>query len=176
VQPALRRGRLRGLVPCIDGLALVGSDHPDTRIALGAVLRDHTGPIALRLPADAAVPLDPGYLLLDIPTRNERERGVSWAIALDRHRIALTDASELAARYRVGPGIIEQVCAEVVRRSDPPTEPAAWVRELDDAVRQHLENRLGTTAHPVTRLASWAHILLPPPIPPPHLHLTPPLR
>jgi hypothetical protein len=160
-QTALRRARLRGLVPCIDGLELVGSDHPDTRNALGAVLRDHAGPIALRLPADAAVPLEPGYLLLDIPPRNERERGVSWAIALDRHRIALPDASELAARYRVGPGIIEQVCAEVVRRPDPPTEPAAWVRELDDAVRQHLENRLGATATRVTRLASWADIVLP---------------
>src|SRR5262249_10515599 len=131
------------------------------KIALGAVLRDHPGPIALRLPADAAIPLDPGYLLLDISPRNERERGVSWAIALDRHRIALPDASELAARYPVGPGIIEQACAQVVRRPDPPSEPATWVRELDDAVRQHLENRLGTTAQRVTRLASWADIVLP---------------
>jgi hypothetical protein len=161
VQTALRRARLRGLVPCIDGLELIGADHPDTRIALGAVLRDHAGPIALRLPAEAAVPLDPGYLLLDIPARNERERGVSWAIALDHHGIELPDASELAARYRVGPGIIEQVCAEVVRRPDPPGEPAAWMRELDDAVRQHLENRLGATARRVSRLASWADIVLP---------------
>jgi SpoVK/Ycf46/Vps4 family AAA+-type ATPase len=34
-------------------------------------------------------------------------------------------------------------------------------RELDDAVRQHLENRLGTTANRVTRLASWSDIVLP---------------
>src|SRR5256885_8693260 len=47
------------------------------------------------------------------------------------------------------------------RRPDRPSEPAAWVRELDDAVRQHLENRLGMTAHRVTRLASWADIVLP---------------
>jgi SpoVK/Ycf46/Vps4 family AAA+-type ATPase len=53
------------------------------------------------------------------------------------------------------------VCAEVVRRPDPPGEPAAWVRELDDAVRQHLENRLGATATRVSRLASWADIVLP---------------
>ncbi|HEY0482054.1 MAG TPA: ATP-binding protein, partial [Kofleriaceae bacterium] len=161
VETALRRAKLRGLLPCIDGIELVGADHPDTRVALAAVLRDHPGPLALRLPAEAQIPLDPGYLLLDVPQRNERERGESWAVALDRHQIELPDASELAARYRVGPGIIEQVCIEVSRRPDPPTEPTAWVRELDDAVRQHLENRLGTTANRVTRLASWADIVLP---------------
>jgi hypothetical protein len=161
LEAVLRRAMLRGLIPCIDGLELISSEDPDTKIQIAAALRGHPGPIALRLPADAQIPLDPGYLLLDLPSRNERERGASWAIALDRHRIALADASELAARYRVGPGIIERVCAEVVRRPDPPSDPAAWVRELDDAVRQHLENRLGTTANRVTRLASWADIVLP---------------
>jgi len=161
VETALRRAKLRGLLPCIDGIELFGADHPDTKIQLAAVLRDHPGPLALRLPAEAQIPLEPGYLLLDIPVRNERERGESWAAALARHHIELPDASELAARYRVGPGIIEQVCIEVVRRPDPPSEPTAWMRELDDAVRQHLENRLGTTANRVTRLASWADIVLP---------------
>jgi SpoVK/Ycf46/Vps4 family AAA+-type ATPase len=61
----------------------------------------------------------------------------------------------------VGPGIIERVCAEVARRPDRPSDPAAWMRELDDAVRQHLENRLGATANRVTRLATWADIVLP---------------
>jgi SpoVK/Ycf46/Vps4 family AAA+-type ATPase len=74
---------------------------------------------------------------------------------------ARADPSELAARYRVGPGTIERVCVEVSRRPDLPTDAAAWVRELDDAVRQHLENRLGKTATRVTRLATWADIVLP---------------
>ena len=39
----------------------------------------------------AQIPLDPGYLLLDLPQRNEHERGVSWAVALDRHRIELPE-------------------------------------------------------------------------------------
>ena len=125
------------------------------------MLRHHPGPIALRLPADAQIPLDPGYLLLDLPIRNEAQRGEAWAAALERHHIELTDPSELAGRYRVGPGIVERVCAEVARRPDRPADAAAWVRELDDAVRQHLENRLGTTANRVTRLASWADIVLP---------------
>jgi hypothetical protein len=158
---ALRRAKLRGLLPCVDGLEIAGADDPDTKVQLAAVLRDHPGPLALRLPADGAVPLDPGYLLLDLPQRNELARGESWTISLARHAIGLPDASELASRYRVGPGIIERVCAEVARRPDRPTTPAAWLHELDDAVRQHLENRLGATANRVTRLASWADIVLP---------------
>jgi len=157
----LRRAMLRGLIPCIDGLELISSEDPDTKLQIGAVLRNHPGPIAVRLPTDARIPLDPGYLLLDIPQRNEQQRAESWTIALARHHIELADPSELAARYRVGPGTIERVCAEVARRPERPTGPAAWIRELDDAVRQHLENRLGTTANRVTRLASWADIVLP---------------
>jgi hypothetical protein len=161
LEAVLRRALLRGLVPCIDGLELIGADDPDARVQVQAVLRNHPGPIAVRLPADAQIILDPGYLLLDIPSRNERQRAESWSTALERYHIELSDPSELAARYRVGPGIIDRVCAEVSRRPDRPSEPAAWVRELDDAVRQHLENRLGKTATRVTRLATWSDVVLP---------------
>ncbi|HEY1816631.1 MAG TPA: ATP-binding protein [Kofleriaceae bacterium] len=161
LEGALRRAMLRGLIPCIDGLELVGADDPDTTTQLATVLRNHPGPIAVRLPTDAQVPLDPGYLLLDVPARNERERVISWSAAIERHGIELSDPSELAARYRVGPGTIERVCIEVSRRPDRPADAAAWVRELDDAVRQHLENRLGKTATRVGRLATWADVVLP---------------
>ncbi|HEY5934852.1 MAG TPA: ATP-binding protein [Kofleriaceae bacterium] len=161
LEAVLRRAMLRGLVPCVDGLELVSSEDPDTKIQIAAVLRNHPGPIALRLPTEATIPLDPGYLLIDIPQRNEQLRGESWAISLQRYEIDLPDTSDLAARYRVGPGVIDRVCAEVARRPDRPADAVAWMRELDDAVRQHLENRLGTTANRVTRLASWADIVLP---------------
>ncbi len=161
LEAVLRRALLRGLVPCVDGLELIGTDDPDTRVQVQMVLRNHPGPLAVRLPADAQIILDPGYLLLDLPSRNERERGESWATSLDRYHIELSDPSELAARYRVGPGIIDRVCAEVSRRPDRPKEPGGWVRELDDAVRQHLENRLGKTATRVTRLATWSDVVLP---------------
>jgi hypothetical protein len=157
----LRRAMLRGLVPCVDGLELIGSEDPDTKVQVGATLRAHPGPLAVRLPGDAQISLDPGYLLVDVPSRNEQKRAESWSIALERHGIDLPDPSELAARYRIGPGIIERVCTEVARRPDPPADASAWVRELDDAVRQHLENRLGTTATRVTRLATWADMVLP---------------
>jgi hypothetical protein len=161
LEAALGRAQVRGLIPCVDGLEILNSDDPDLKIQASAVLRAHPGPIALHLASDASIPLDPGYLLIDLPSRNERERGESWSIALERHGIALSDPSELAVRYRVGPGTIERVCAEVSRRPDAPTNPAAWVRELDDAVRQYLENRLGKTATRVSRLATWADVVLP---------------
>jgi hypothetical protein len=161
LEAALRRAKLRGLIPCVDGVELIGSDDPDLRLQITAVLRRHPGPLALRLPPEARPPLDPGYLLLDLPARSEHERAISWTSALDRHGIDLADASDLAARYRVGPGIIERVCSEVARRPDRPADAAGWIRELDDAVRQHLVNRIGGSAARVSHLASWADVVLP---------------
>jgi hypothetical protein len=161
LETELRRAKLRGLVPCVDGLELIGSDDPDLRQQITAVLRRHPGPLAVRLPIGARPSLDPGYLLLDIPARTEYERVASWTAALDRHAIELADATDLAARYRVGPGIIERVCSEVARSPNRPADAAAWIRTLDDAVRQHVVNRIGGSATRVTDLASWADIVLP---------------
>ena len=147
-------------MPCVDGLDLIAPDDPDLRLQITAVLRRHPGPLALRLPPEARPLLDPGYLLLDLPARSEHERAASWAAALARHAIALADPTDLAARYRVGPGIIERVCAEVAHRPDRPTDAAAWMRTLDDGVRQHLVNRIGGSASRVAHLASWADIVL----------------
>jgi SpoVK/Ycf46/Vps4 family AAA+-type ATPase len=115
----------------------------------------------VRLPPHAEILLDPGYLLLDVPARTEQQRAESWVIALAHHRIALSDPSELASRYRIGPGTIERVCAEVARRPDPPRDRAGWQHELDDAVRQHLEIQLAKLATRVTRLATWSDVVLP---------------
>jgi hypothetical protein len=161
LEGALRRAKLRGLVPCVDGVELIGSDDPDLQLHITAVLRRHPGPLALRLPPEARPPLDPGYLLLDLPARSEHERAISWKAALERHGIDLADPSDLAARYRVGPGIIERVCSEVARRPERPADAAGWIRELDDAARQHLVNRIGSSAQRVAHLASWADVVLP---------------
>ncbi len=159
---ALRRALLRGLVPCIDGLeSAVSVEDPDTKLRVTTVLREHPGPLAIRLWPEAQIPLDPGYLLYEVPNRNEVQRGESWRVSLDRYAVPLPDASDLASRYRVGPGVIERVTRDVAQRPNRPETPAAWVGALDEAVRQHLENKLGTTANRITRLASWADIVLP---------------
>ena len=161
LEVALRRAKLRGLIPCVDGLEMVAPDDPDLRLQLQAVLRRHAGPVAIRMPPEGRPPLDPGYLVLDLPARSESERAVSWGASLQRHHIELADTSDLAARYRVGPGVIERVCAEVSLRPELPTTKAAWVQTLDDAVRQHLVSKIGDSATRITRLASWADIVLP---------------
>jgi hypothetical protein len=161
LEAALRRAKLRGLVPCVDGLEALTADDREARVQVAAVLRRHPGPLAVRLPQRAEILLDPGYLLLDLPARTEQQRTESWAIALARHRIALSDPSELASRFRIGPGTIERVCAEVARRPDLPRDPAGWLHELDDAARQHLEMQLGKLATRVTRLATWSDLVLP---------------
>ena len=161
LEAALRRAKLRGLFPCVDGLDVISPDDPDLRLQITNVLRRYPGALALRLGPDARPPLDPGYLQLDLVARTEHERLGSWTAALQRNSIELSDATDLAARYRVGPGIIERVCSEVARRPDRPTEAAAWIRTLDDGVRQHLVNRIGDSATRVNHLASWADIVLP---------------
>ncbi len=161
LEAALRRAKLRGLVPCVDGLELLAADDPDLQQQVAAVLRRHPGPLAVRLPPETRPPLDPGYLTLDLPSRSESERITSWATTLARHAIDLPDASDLASRYRVGPGTIERVCSEVASRPDRPTDAAGWIRALDDAARQQLVNRIGNSATRVTRLANWTDIVLP---------------
>jgi hypothetical protein len=162
LKSALRRALLRGVIPCVDGLeSAVSVEDPDTKLRVSAVLREHPGPLAIRLWPEAQIPLDPGYLLYELPMRNEVQRGESWRVSLDRYAVPLPDVSELASRYRVGPGIIEKVTRDVAERPNRPQTPADWMAQLDEAVRQHLENRLGTTANRITRLASWSDIVLP---------------
>jgi hypothetical protein len=113
------------------------------------------------LPSEAQIVLDPGYLLYDIRSRTESERGESWRASIERRAVPLSDASELASRYRVGPGIVERVVSEVALREEPPTTQAQWAAEFDHSVRQYLENKLGHVANRITRLSTWADIVLP---------------
>jgi hypothetical protein len=165
LRAALQRAQLRSALPCVDGLeATFANEEPDTKLAVARVLRQHPGPLAVRMPPEAQIPLDPGYLLYDIRSRTESERGDSWRASIERHAVGLSDASELASRYRVGPGVVERVVSEVAHRYDPPTTPAQWNAAFDQSVRQYLENKLGHVANRVTRLSTWSDIVLPPDI------------
>ena len=160
---ALERAHVAGLLPCVDGLDLIGSDDIVAREQVREVLRRHPGPLAVRLGWEAQPPLDPGHVLIDVPTQSISERMSSWQASLATSGLRVADVSELADRYAVGPGVIERVCVEVVeadREEKRPLDDDAGGR-LDVAVRQHLESRLGTTANRVQRLASWAQVILP---------------
>jgi hypothetical protein len=160
---ALRRALFVGWVPCVDGLDQVALEDSELREQIATVLREHPGPIAVRLSADAVIPLPPGYIQLDLPAQSELERQSTWDDALARHGIPHADAEDLAGRYRVGPGVVERVVAEVAQHERLPegTAPSDVTPALDRAVRQHLETRLGAVATRVRRLATWSDVVLP---------------
>ncbi len=167
---ALRRVVLRGWIPCVEGLDDVASDDQATREQLRELFRSHPGPLALRLSWDAQPPLDPGYLKVDLPPLKDHERIEVWRAVTERHGLMVKDVEDIALRYRVGAGVIEKVAAAVARAGDERRPPANDIRppdgadrgrELDLALRQHLETRLGQTATRVTRLATWSDTVLP---------------
>ena len=157
---ALRRAAVRGWMPCIDGLDHLLGEDLDLRHQLSALVREHPDPLAVRLLPGAQAPLDPGYLTIDLPVLDERSRERVWAQVVSRRQLPMPEVSELAARYRIGPGVIERVCAEVTKGATP-TDGAEATAAIDTAVRQHLENRIGTVATRVNRLATWADVILP---------------
>jgi AAA+ superfamily predicted ATPase len=165
LRASLRRALMRGWIPCVDGLDFVADDDATLRDAIATVLRDHPGPLAVRLPPLFRAPLDPGYLALDLPVLDEGERHGVWLDALARRGLAAADAAELAARYRVGPGVIERVTASVGEAfraaSTVEPDPAAATAAVNTAVRQHLESRIGDVATRVSRQATWSDVVLP---------------
>jgi hypothetical protein len=154
----LRRqhAHLRGWLPCVDGLDTIASDDAATRGAVRELLRDHHGPLAVRLPRHVTTPLEPGYVMIELPTSTIAERAAQWSEILGGTGMAVPDLDELAARFTVGPGTIRNVVASVARSAPPDPDPA-----IETALRQYLESKLGTVATRVTRLATWSQIVLP---------------
>jgi hypothetical protein len=166
---ALMRAHLLGLLPCVDGLETIASDDIAARDVIRETLRQHPGPLAVRLPWDAQPPLDPSHLAIDLPALSIDRRLTVWKTVLEQHGLFVREPLELATRYSVGPGVVVHACARVVE--DGPGAPPAGepgprdvAPELETAVRQHLESRLGTTATRVTRLTTWSQVVLPPDI------------
>jgi ATP-dependent 26S proteasome regulatory subunit len=165
LRASLRRALMRGWIPCIDGIDFLSDEDANLRDGIAGILRDHPGPLALRLPPLARAPLDPGYLALDLPVLDEHERHEVWHDALARRGLAMADSAELAARYRVGPGVVERVTGivgEAVRLAPGAAPDAAGATAaVNIAVRQHLESRIGDVATRVSRQATWSDVVLP---------------
>ncbi len=164
LRATLRRCRIAGWLPCVEGLDdLAVADHPD-RAAVAAVLDAHPGPLLVRLPPESAPPLAPGHRIVDLRPLDEGTRAEVWAERLAQHGLPAGDAAELAARFRIGPGLIERALAAAADELGDLGEPIAPVvatHAIDHAVRQHLEERLGTVASRVHRLAGWADLVVP---------------
>ncbi len=177
----LFRAVLRGAVPVVSGLEAADPADAEGQDLIKQTLRAHPGPVVIRAAPEASLPLDPGFVTATIPSMSESERGVFWGEALARAGLHCGDVDAMAARYRVGPGIIEHVISQVVARrthegitSAVRGQPSAGDHGgtgpdndddvaplLEEVARQHIASRLTHIATHVKRLAKWEQVSLP---------------
>jgi hypothetical protein len=132
-------------------------DERPAREIAAETLRLHPGPIAIVTTADAPAPVPAGHISIALPVLAETERRAVWLRAIAETGIT-ADADHLAARYRIGPGMIRRAAAAA---RDATTNATPFV---EDYIRQTRDARLGQYARRVDRLASWSSIVLPPDI------------
>ena len=159
----LFRALLRGCVPVVSGLEAADPADAEGQDVIKQTLRSHPGPVCIRAAPEASLPLDPGFVTAMLPSLNESERAAFWHEALERAALPVADVDALAARYRVGPGVIEQVIAQVVSRRNhegvSPDDDAG--SQLEEVSAQHIATRLSHIATHVRRLARWEQVALP---------------
>ncbi len=151
----LLRAHLRGWLPCMDGVDGARMDDALHRGAVREILRDHPGPLALRLAHDAPVPIEPGHVRIDLPVLSVGERAQQWSQAAASLDLAVVNSDDLAARFAVGAGTIRSVLTSVVRGG-----AGDLSSRIEAALRQHTETRFGALATRVTRLPTWAQVVL----------------
>ena len=155
---ALRRAQLSGLVPCIVNLAEVTFDEHAGRALAAETLRSHPGPIVFVASTDEPVPVASAHVEITLPVLAETARRDVWVRALADAKLELADVDAVAARYKIGPGVIRRAVAAA---SATPDDAAA---AIDAYVRHTRDARLGTYARRVERLATWSSVVFPPDI------------
>ena len=155
---ALRAVQLAGLFPCVVELDQVAFEERAGRDVASEVLRAHPGPLAVVTDAVAPIPFAAGHVAIDVPILPETERREVWARTLAGASL-VADPDGLAARFRVGPGVIRRAVAAAVEAGGE-TATAA----IETFIRQTRDARLGQFARRVDRLAAWADVVLPPDI------------
>jgi hypothetical protein len=154
---ALARAQLIGFVPCLVHLADVTFGERAARDVAAEPLRLHPGPILLIAAPGDPVPFSPGHIAIELPVLAETERRAVWERTLADAALTVSDADALAARYKIGPG--------VVRRAVAAARAATAARDASPAleayIRQTRDTRLGQYARRVERLASWSSVVLP---------------
>ena len=151
---ALRRAHLAGHIPCLAHLDELTFEERSARDVAAETLRLHPGPLAVVLAAETPSPFPAGHIAIDLPTLAETFRLAVWRSAAAHLPDLRTE--ELAARYRIGPGLIRRAIAAA-----RPPDPTATI---DAFIRQTRDTRLSQYARRVERLASWASVVLPPDI------------
>ncbi|MEZ4364143.1 MAG: ATP-binding protein [Kofleriaceae bacterium] len=159
----LLRALLRSCVPVVSGLELADPADSEGQERLKQVLRAHPGPVVIRAAPEATLPLEPGFVTVHLPPLLESERAAFWRAAVTRAGLPTADVDALAARYRVGPGVIEHVVAQVVARRahEPGAAAEDAAAQLDEVAAQHIDTRLTHIAQRVQRLPRWEQVALP---------------
>ena len=158
LRAALRRAQLAGLLPVVHGLETVVFEQRNGTDLARDVLSGHPGPLAMLCPHGASPPLPTGHVVIDLAAPSETERLGVWQRALDGKGHWLRDAAGLAARYRIGPGIIHRAVAAAADHD--PTTPCD--DRIEAFLRASRELRLAEHTRKVERLASWTDLVLPP--------------
>ena len=163
LRQALRRAHLAGHLPTIAHLDEITFDERAGREVAGEVMRLHPGTIAAVAAPDSPTPFAAGYVGIDLPVLSETERRVVWERACGEVGLANADLDVLAARYRIGPGMVRRAVAAARDHLliTPEVDPTA---QLDAYIRQTRDARLSQFAHRVDKLATWSTIVLPPDI------------
>jgi predicted kinase len=144
---------LAGDLPCV-GLDDLGDDAA-LRARVRAILDDHPGPLAIRAPRLAELPLTPGHCAIELAPLDETERHRAWQAQLAGHALS-ADAGDLAARFTVGPGAIAAACARTAEHRPDGDATGA----LAAVVRQHRSARIAAIAARVERLAGWDELIV----------------
>jgi hypothetical protein len=158
LRAALFRASLHGLIPVLSGLEQLEPTDAEVRDAVRQILRQHPGPVVIRTSPEGNLPLDPGFVSVTLPPLLETERAAVWTSMLAAAGLH-GDADRLAARYRIGPGVIRKVIGEIAGRDAGGRGDATAA--LDEQVRQHVASRLDHVARRVDRLAAWEEVALP---------------
>jgi len=148
---ALRRSHLAGLVPCIVNLTDATFDDRAGHELAAEPLRNHPGPVAVIATPDATIPFAPGYVSIQLAILPETERRQVWTRAFVEAGARVADVDVLAARYKIGPGLIRNAVAH-----------AAGTDAIESYIRQTRDARLARYARRVDRLATWSSVVLPP--------------
>jgi len=146
---ALRRSHLAGLLPCIVRLGDVTFDDRAGSNLAAEPIRNHPGPVAVIGMPEATMPFPPGHVSIALGILPETERRRVWQRALVEIGNVRDDVDALAARYKIGPGVVRHAVAHA--------SPEAYIRQTRDA-------RLAQYARRVDRLATWSSVVLPPDI------------
>src|SRR3569623_2938823 len=100
------------------------------------------------LGSGAPSPFAAGHISITLPVLAETERRRAWQRALSEGHVAVDDVDTLAARYRIGPGVIRRaIAAAHDARVPAPTSPTPLPAAAIEAyIRQTRETRLAQIA------------------------------